>query len=143
MAIVSATELLGVLKASSRVVFTTDSRYLVDGISQWVHGWARRGWTRKGGEIENLALWKSLLPVARRHEVQWRWVKGHAGHVQNEYANFLAIRAATQQSKSGGLIESGFDEWLFREQDRDRYLDHFPLPPTDFEFSASRQPPEA
>lgn len=143
MAIVSATELLAALKVPSRVVFTSDSRYLVDGITKWVHGWARRGWTRKGGEIENLQLWKALLPEVRRHEVQWRWVRGHAGHVQNEYANFLAIRAATKQTRSGGLVESSFDEWLSREQERDKYLSHRPESPDDFEFKAASRPPAA
>jgi ribonuclease HI len=78
MAIRSAALPLAALRNPSRVVFTSDSRYLVDGMTQWVHGWAARGWKRKDGEIENLALWKELLGIARRHQVQWRWVKGHA-----------------------------------------------------------------
>jgi ribonuclease HI len=78
MAIRSAALPLAALRSASRVVFTSDSRYLVDGMTQWVHGWAARGWKRKDGEIENLALWKELLGIARRHQVQWRWVKGHA-----------------------------------------------------------------
>lgn len=141
MALRSAAVPLAALKGPSRVVFTTDSRYLVDGMTQWVHGWAARGWTRKGGEIENLALWKELLPVARRHKVQWRWVKGHAGHPQNEYANFLAIQAASKQIDSGGLIESGFEEWIREEQAKERYLSFFPMPPTKFEFKPARTLP--
>ncbi|HEU4562714.1 MAG TPA: ribonuclease H, partial [Longimicrobium sp.] len=93
MAIRSAMIPLAALKGPSRVVFTTDSRYLVDAMTEWVHGWAARGWQRKTGAIENLELWKALLPVASRHQLQWRWVKGHAGHPQNEYANYLAIQA--------------------------------------------------
>jgi ribonuclease HI len=111
MAIRSAMIPLQALKVPSRVVFTSDSRYLVDTMSKWVHDWVRRGWKRKGGEVENVELWKELLPVARRHQVEWRWVKGHAGHPQNEYANHLATWAAKEQEDSGGLVESGYDEW--------------------------------
>ena len=141
MAIRSATLALGALKGSSRVVFTTDSRYLVDGMSEWVHGWAARGWKRKGGEIENLALWKELLPIAARHQIQWRWVKGHAGHPQNEYANHLAIRAASEQTQSAGLIPSGFAAWIEAEQEKERYLDFFPMPPERFAFKPARPLP--
>ena len=141
MAIRSAMIPLGALRAPSHVVFTSDSRYLVDGMTEWVHGWAARGWKRKGGEIENLELWKALLPIAARHRIQWRWVKGHAGHPQNEYANHLATQAAAKQRDSGGLTESGFDEWMAQEQEKDRYLDFFPLPPEPADFKASRRLP--
>jgi ribonuclease HI len=141
MAIRSAILPLSALRNPSRVVFTSDSRYLVDGMTQWVHGWAARGWKRKDGEIENLAFWKELLATARRHTLQWRWVKGHAGHAQNEYANYLATRAAAKQDASGGLVESRFDEWIAEEQEKERYLDFFPMPPTKFEFKPSRALP--
>ncbi|HEV2147034.1 MAG TPA: ribonuclease H [Longimicrobiaceae bacterium] len=141
MAIRSGILPLAALRNPARVVFTSDSRYLVDGMTQWVHGWAARGWKRKDGEIENLALWKELVSTARRHAVQWRWVKGHAGHPQNEYANFLATRAAAKQDASGGLVESRFDEWIAEEQEKERYLDFFPMPPTSFEFKAARALP--
>jgi ribonuclease HI len=95
-----------------RVCFTTDSRYIVDGMTRWVHDWARRGWTRKTGAIENLTLWRQAVDAAAPHAVSWRWVRGHTGHGQNEYANDLAVRAAGTQSASGGLVESGFDAWL-------------------------------
>ncbi len=97
------------------VVFTTDSRYLVDGMTQWVHGWARKQWRKADGKpVENLALWHQALSVvsAGGHEVEWRWVRGHAGHPQNEWANHLATTAAADQSQSGGLIESGFAAWM-------------------------------
>ncbi|MEX2582246.1 MAG: ribonuclease H [Gemmatimonadota bacterium] len=130
MAIRSAIVPLEALKGPSRVVFTSDSRYLVDGMSKWVHNWIRRGWTRKGGEIENVQLWKELVPVARRHQVEWKWVRGHAGHPQNEYANELAIRAAREQTASGGLVDSRFEEWISEEQEaKGRYLDFLPLAP--------------
>jgi len=110
-------------------VFTTDSRYLVDGMTSWVHDWARRGWKRKGGEIGNLELWQELVDVAAGHRVEWRWVKGHNGHPQNEYANMLATRAAAQQNESKGAVDSGFEAWMASERAKGRMsLDPSPLP---------------
>jgi len=123
MALRSAIEglrLLGLDGSGHRVVFTSDSRYLVDGMTSWVYDWARRGWRRKTGAIENVALWRELVDTARRHRVEWRWVRGHAGHPQNEYANVLATRAAARQVGSNGLIDSEFDAWLATERARGR-----------------------
>ncbi len=92
--------------------FTTDSRYIVDGMTQWVRGWRERGWKRKAGAVENVELWKAAVASLRAHEVEWRWVRGHAGHAQNEYANHLATRAAASQDQSGGLVASAFDDWI-------------------------------
>jgi ribonuclease HI len=100
------------------VVFTSDSRYLVDGMQSWVRDWARRGWKRKGGAIENLELWHSAVEAVGPHEVQWRWVRGHHGHPQNEYANHLATSAAANQTSSDGLIESQFETWLASQRER-------------------------
>ncbi len=97
------------------IVFTTDSRYLVDGMTQWVHGWARKQWRKADGKpVENLSLWHQALSVVSKggHEVEWRWVRGHAGHPQNEWANHLATTAAAVQTQSAGLIESGFAAWM-------------------------------
>ena len=104
------------------VVFTSDSRYLIDGFQDWVFGWAARGWKRKGGEIENLALWLEAIDTIRRggHECQWRWVRGHDGHPHNEYANHLATRAAAAQDTSDGLVPSGFDQWIAAQGQRRR-----------------------
>lgn len=143
MALVSATDLLSLLRVRSRVVFTSDSKYLIDGMTAWVHGWAARGWTRKTGEIENLALWRALVAAARQHDVQWSWVKGHAGHPQNEYANYLATRAAAEQTESGGLVESGFDGWVGREQLAGRCLRYDPTVVEGYRFQPSRPPPRA
>lgn len=98
----------------SRAVFTSDSRYLIDGLTEWVFGWAARGWKRKGGAIENLELWGQAIEAVSegRHHVAWRWVRGHNGHPQNEYANHLATRAAADQSASDGIVPSEFDTWL-------------------------------
>ncbi|MDP9204060.1 MAG: ribonuclease HI [Gemmatimonadota bacterium] len=95
-----------------RVVFTSDSKYIVEGMNDWVHNWKARGWTKKAGPILNLELWKEALAAASSHEFRFLWVAGHAGHPQNEYANFLATRAAAEQSNSGGLRESEFGSWL-------------------------------
>ncbi|MGI9189434.1 MAG: ribonuclease H family protein [Longimicrobiaceae bacterium] len=141
MAITSAILPLTALRDPSNVVFTTDSRYLVDGMTSWIHGWAPRGWRRKGGEIENLALWRELVEAAREHRVEWRWVKGHAGHPQNEYANHLATRAAAEQDASGGLVESGFAEWMVDQQERGRYLEFTPLAPESEKFRPARAVP--
>jgi ribonuclease HI len=100
------------------VVFTSDSRYLIDGMQSWVRDWARRGWKRKGGAIENLELWHAAVEAVGPHEVQWRWVRGHHGHPQNEYANHLATSAAANQTSSGGLIESQFETWLASQRGR-------------------------
>ena len=123
MALRSAIEGLRLISAKGEhflVQFTSDSRYLIDGMTSWVHDWIRRDWRRKGGPIENLALWKELVEVARPHRIAWRWVRGHNGHPQNEYANELATRAAAQQTNSGGAIASGFDAWLAAERARGR-----------------------
>jgi len=132
MAIRSASSGLQSLRRPCRVIFTSDSQYLVKGMSEWVHAWRRRGWTRKNGVIENLELWQELAEAAARHQVDWRWVRGHAGHPQNEYANHLATRAARELSSSGGLVESGFERWLEEQrEERERYLDfieHAPPP---------------
>ncbi len=93
--------------------FTTDSRYIVDGMTEWVRGWRARGWKRKAGAVENVELWQAAVAALRSHEVEWRWVRGHAGHAQNEYANHLATRAAAQKDgSSGALVSSEFDLWV-------------------------------
>src|SRR5688572_13973969 len=103
MALKSALEPLGALKRPCRVNFVSDSQYLVKGVREWVRGWKARGWMRKGGAIENLELWKALDEAAARHQVTWAWVRGHAGHPKNEYANHLATGAARRLDVSGGL----------------------------------------
>lgn len=133
MALQSAIVPLRLLTRPCRVEFVSDSQYLVKGMTEWLEGWKARGWKRKKGPIENLGLWKALDGVAARHRVAWRWVRGHAGHPKNEYANDLAIRAAKEQRSSGGLVESGFVDWLNEQRDRyEKYLDYFEfLPPEE------------
>lgn len=132
MAIRSAIEGLRGLRQPCRVIFTSDSQYLVKGMREWIAGWVNRGWKRKGGKVENADLWKALLPVAARHEVDWRWVRGHAGHPQNEYADHLAVRAANEQDSSRGFVESGFGEWLEEQREKyEKYFDFFEFQPPD------------
>jgi ribonuclease HI len=130
MAIRSAIEALRALKRPCAVRFVSDSQYLVKGISEWLPGWKARGWRRKAGPIENLELWQELDRALLRHDVRTEWVRGHAGHPRNEYANHLATRAAKEQSASGGMVSSGFEAWLEQERERGRYLDFMEfLPP--------------
>ena len=145
MALRSVIEAFRILSARGRplrVRFVTDSNYIVKGFNEWVRGWIERGWRRKGGEIENLALWREAVEEYRRiAAVEWVWVRGHAGHPQNEYANFLAVRAARRQDASEGAVPSGFDEWLAAQRRAGRMaLEPDPFPPAAG-FRASRPLP--
>ena len=136
MAIRSATEALRALRRPCHVIFTSDSQYLVKGMREWVPGWIRRGWKRRTGAVENEDLWRQLVDAAAPHRLEWRWVRGHAGHPQNEFANYLATRAAKLQTESGGLVPSTFASWLEGQREKGRYLDFMEFAPPD-------QPPPA
>ena len=124
-----------------RVTFTSDSQYLVKGMGEWVYGWIGRGWKRKEGPILNLELWMAAVDSTRGHEVEWKWVRGHEGHPQNEYANHLATRAAREQTNSGGIVASKFDEWLAAERSKG-HMAVEPEPfPTRERFRGGRQYP--
>lgn len=124
-----------------RAVFTSDSQYLVKGMSEWAYGWIARGWRRKDGAIENLALWQEAVEAVRGHQVHWQWVRGHEGHPQNEYANDLAVRAAREQSGSGGVVSSAFDEWLAAQRQKGRTIGTLAPFPTSAGFRPSRPYP--
>jgi ribonuclease HI len=127
MALTGAIAVLEVLARKAtrfRALFVSDSEYLVKGIREWAPGWERRGWTRKGGAIENLELWQALVAAAARHDAQWTWVRGHKGHAKNEYANDLAVKAAKEQLTSDGAVASGFDDWLAGKREKKLYLDY-------------------
>jgi ribonuclease HI len=129
MALTGATKVLQLLAAKGnrmKVLLVSDSEYLVKGMRQWVPGWTARGWTRRGGPIENLALWQELAAAARLHEVQWTWVRGHAKHPKNEYADSLAVAAARERKTSDGAVESGFLEWLEAKQAKGLYPGYDP-----------------
>jgi ribonuclease HI len=82
---------LEALKRRSRVVLTTDSLYVMKGIQEWLADWKRRGWkTADRKPVKNVDLWQRLDEAAARHEVKWQWVRGHAGHPENERADALA-----------------------------------------------------
>jgi len=79
------------LQARSRVRLYTDSQYVQKGITAWIHDWKRRGWrTADKKPVKNIDLWKRLDELAQGHEVEWHWVRGHAGHPENERADALA-----------------------------------------------------
>lgn len=91
-------ELMGAIKGleaiekPSRVILTSDSKYLVDSVTKdWVYGWEKLDWIRKGEIVPNTDLWKRLLVQLRQHKVEFRWVKGHAGHPENERCDKLAV----------------------------------------------------
>jgi ribonuclease HI len=84
---------LEALKRASRVRLYTDSQYVQKGISQWIHEWKRRGWrTADKKPVKNADLWRRLDELAAQHDIEWHWVRGHAGHVENERADRLANR---------------------------------------------------
>jgi ribonuclease HI len=84
---------LEALEEPSKVRIYTDSQYVQKGISQWIHGWKRNGWkTADKKDVKNKALWVELDELRRKHHIEWHWVKGHAGHPENERADLLANR---------------------------------------------------
>lgn len=108
------------------VTYVSDSQYLVKGMREWMPAWKVRGWTRKGGAIENLDLWQALDQLVAPHPVTWTWVRGHAGHPKNEFADRLAVRAAREQSQSEGFVASQFDAWLAEQRLKGRFLEYDP-----------------
>jgi ribonuclease HI len=91
MELTAVIEALAALKRPSEVRVYTDSQYVQKGISEWIHAWKRRGWqTADRKPVKNADLWRRLDELARGHDVQWHWVKGHAGHPENERADALA-----------------------------------------------------
>ncbi|MBC7514436.1 MAG: ribonuclease HI [Herminiimonas sp.] len=86
-------EALTSLNRPCTVVVHTDSQYVQKGISEWIHGWKARGWkTAAKAPVKNVDLWQALDAAQARHTIEWRWVKGHAGHEGNERADALANR---------------------------------------------------
>lgn len=97
---------LQALQEPCKVILTTDSQYVRQGITQWIHGWKQKGWKTASKEpVKNVDLWKLLDIEVQRHEVDWHWVKGHSGHPENERCDELARDAATNPEK---LEDTGY-----------------------------------
>lgn len=100
MELTAAIEALNALKRPCDIVLTTDSTYVKDGITSWIDGWKKRGWKNSQKKpVKNEDLWKALDEARSRHTVEWKWVKGHAGHAENERCDELA-RLAMPSRKS-------------------------------------------
>ena len=93
MELIAAIEALNALKKSCTVELTTDSQYVKGGITGWIYGWKNNGWkTANKKPVKNVELWQALDEAVSRHTVNWHWIKGHAGHPENEKADELARR---------------------------------------------------
>lgn len=90
MEMMAAIAALSALKEPCVVDLYTDSKYLRNGMTQWVHGWVKKGWRTQTGPVKNKRLWQILLELSERHQVSWHWVRGHDGHVENERCDELA-----------------------------------------------------
>ena len=102
MELMAAIEGLNALKRPCRVTLSTDSRYVMDGLTKWIKGWQKNGWkTAAKQPVKNAELWQALLDAAEPHRIDWVWVKGHAGHPDNERADRLASDAAVLAGRRG------------------------------------------
>jgi ribonuclease HI len=91
MELLAAISALEALSRHSELTIVTDSAYVKNGITEWIAGWKRKNWRTAGGSpVKNVELWQRLEAAAARHQVTWRWIKGHAGHAENERADALA-----------------------------------------------------
>ena len=97
MELTAPIEALGTLKRRCRVTIYTDSQYLRNGITQWIHAWKARGWqTADRKPVKNIDLWQRLDALVQQHDVEWRWVRGHTGDEGNERADALANRGVRE-----------------------------------------------
>jgi len=89
--LLAAISALEALTRPSELTIVTDSAYVKNGVTEWIHAWKRKNWRTAGGSpVKNVELWQRLEAAAARHQVTWRWIKGHAGHAENERADALA-----------------------------------------------------
>ena len=101
MELTAAIKGLAILKEKCEVTVTTDSEYVKNGITQWIHGWKKRGWVKADkSPVINRDLWEELDHQVTRHHTHWHWTKGHANHADNNRCDELATRAAREQSSS-------------------------------------------
>jgi ribonuclease HI len=100
MELLAAIEGLSTLTKPCRVTLSTDSRYVMDGLTKWIKGWQRNGWkTADKKPVKNADLWQRLLDASAPHSIEWIWVKGHSGHPENERADRLASDAASAAAR--------------------------------------------
>ena len=100
MEMTAAIMALEFLKTPCRVRFTTDSQYVKNGITQWIHNWKKRGWkTADKKPVKNEDLWRRLDQLVQPHQIEWHWVKGHSGHDENEYVDQLANQAIDEMQQ--------------------------------------------
>ncbi len=105
MELLGAISALEALNKKSKVELTTDSSYVKDGITKWIHNWKKRGWKKSNRKpVENRELWERLDKAASKHDVSWHWIRGHTGHRENELADQLATGAIAKGSQ--GNIDS-------------------------------------
>ena len=91
------------------MILTTDSQYVKNGINQWIHNWRKNGWkTSNKKPVKNADLWQALDVAVQPHTIDWRWVKGHSGHPENERCDDLAREAAELAAKGNSQIDSGY-----------------------------------
>jgi ribonuclease HI len=103
MELMAAIVALETLNAPCQVVLTTDSKYVMDGITQWMANWKKRGWkTASKQPVKNVDLWQRLDAAVQRHDIDWQWVKGHSGHPGNERADALANRGIDEMKHKQG-----------------------------------------
>lgn len=111
MELLAAIVALEAITAARPIQLWTDSQYVRQGITSWISGWKRKGWkTSTGQPVKNADLWRRLDTVAAQHTVDWRWVKGHAGHEGNELADQLATRGAKEfggSTRAAGIPNQG------------------------------------
>lgn len=111
MELTAAVMALKALKRRCRVILHTDSEYLAHGITQWMQGWMRRNWRNARGEpVANADLWQALLAEAARHEIEWRWIRGHADDAMNVRADALAAAARETLALGGSSHGKGVTE---------------------------------
>ncbi len=104
MELMAAIEALRSLKEDCEIEVVTDSEYVKKGITEWIHGWKRKGWmTAAKKPVINQDLWKALDEQVNRHKTTWVWTKGHASHTDNNRCDELATRAAKEQNRSAAL----------------------------------------
>jgi ribonuclease HI len=105
MELLAAISALETLARPSAITIVTDSAYVKNGVTQWIHGWKKNGWRTAGRDpVKNVELWQRLDAAQARHKVTWTWIKGHAGHEENERADELA-RAGMARFKPGAKVE--------------------------------------